>query len=690
MPTRRAVRFIMIGGCVLGNLFLAVACVSILYRFGFSGDWEICFLGLLLSIANLAYIFSSIQICCSRNPRTIILKRRLLLAFLFLGSSAGNMYLAVSISVGLAYTMYWPESGRGISGLGFYLVFATALVSSIYILNDFMAVCFDSFVRARTASETIVEHKDDSSRTGAFSMTRKRSFLAVVNLLYVVVIGVLLWIFITRSLISEYVHIKELTRQLTSGDDLEQAGAARYFGELRYKDAVPFLALALDDTHPLVRALSAMSLGKIGEAARPAKRALERRLNDDEEIVRVTATCALQDIEQLRDNHRTEIAVLTLLASMSIMWENKNNGEEIQWAFYTKELNVYNNLPNNKPPGDAGQSEHLEKNRSSEKEYKESVFCTNALKIRLLSPCQVVFENQAPSLAIEFENVSEKQIDLNEMQSKERISIGFWRDATLSSEPVDRYCISIYYKPPISAPVPFSPPETPEEKEKINEFDLPKKILLDPFRTIRVSSLMDPLWSWRDREDFYKVRLIFGNKVSNYVNVRVIKQKLHFKPDCPEQVKDLFRDVSSKPILEGNVLDKNSSFVMLKGTYEGTEIDWNKNRPYFALPESAKQICRDNRKHILDVLECNIGNYRIRYELFAFALEIEAFDLIPTLIDIISGHRNNFPLFHRLETFWMLGTLERLIGKKCGHYPRTQQRTGLHGLWWNYLRQRNE
>lgn len=323
-------------------------------------------------------------------------------------------------------------------------------------------------------------------------------------------------------------------------------------------------------------------------------------------------------------------------------------------------------------------------------EYKETDIMAANMKIRLIPHCQVVYENQAPSVEIEVKNVSETTFDLNEFYQKNTISLGVWRDTRISSKPIELYKASFYNKTKDSIPIPsFSKEMTKEEErvfdEKLQEFFTPKKIEIEPGRTMQAWVRTDPVWLWKESGTPYTLRLVIGNKVSNSIHARVIQQDIGFKLNCPQKVKKIFQDIYLHPVLEGN-----DSIVQMAGTWKGTEQDWKINRPHFELNETSKKICREHKSHIIDTLKCNTGNYRIRYELFAFAAEVQAFDLIPNLIDIISEYGDNSLDFANLKAFWMLGTLENIIGDKCGEYPWTIQITGMHGLWWDYLRRYDE
>lgn len=85
----------------------------------------------------------------------------------------------------------------------------------------------------------------------------------------------------------------------------DRLSAMEALGLEPYQDArnVPVLVAALGDPQPAIRATAAMSLGMLGEAARPASDALHAALRDTHELVRHEIQDALRSITGERLKH---------------------------------------------------------------------------------------------------------------------------------------------------------------------------------------------------------------------------------------------------------------------------------------------------------------------------------------------------------------------------------------------------
>lgn len=94
-----------------------------------------------------------------------------------------------------------------------------------------------------------------------------------------------------------------LLRVTSQGRGPDRLSAIEALGLNPYQDArsVPVLIAALGDAQPGIRATAAMSLGMLGETARPASDALHAALRDTHELVRHEIQDALRSItgEQL-------------------------------------------------------------------------------------------------------------------------------------------------------------------------------------------------------------------------------------------------------------------------------------------------------------------------------------------------------------------------------------------------------
>ncbi len=93
--------------------------------------------------------------------------------------------------------------------------------------------------------------------------------------------------------------VRELIVKLRKGDESDSVSAANTLGKmgLRAGDAVPSLALALQDHRKWVRVAAAESLGKLGQQARPAAFALQKAAAEEDPDLRAAAETALQKIQ---------------------------------------------------------------------------------------------------------------------------------------------------------------------------------------------------------------------------------------------------------------------------------------------------------------------------------------------------------------------------------------------------------
>lgn len=96
-----------------------------------------------------------------------------------------------------------------------------------------------------------------------------------------------------------------LLRIASEGNGPDRLSAIEALGLKPYRDrrSLPVLIVALRDTQPGMRATAAMSLGMLGDAARPANDALHAALKDTHQMVRQEVQDAIRSITGERLEH---------------------------------------------------------------------------------------------------------------------------------------------------------------------------------------------------------------------------------------------------------------------------------------------------------------------------------------------------------------------------------------------------
>jgi HEAT repeat protein len=94
-------------------------------------------------------------------------------------------------------------------------------------------------------------------------------------------------------------QVRELVRNLASGDQFTAVAAAKKLGEwgVTADSAVPALALALRYKRAVVREAAAQALGSMGDSARDVRPALQAAAHEADPAVRAAARKALEQIE---------------------------------------------------------------------------------------------------------------------------------------------------------------------------------------------------------------------------------------------------------------------------------------------------------------------------------------------------------------------------------------------------------
>jgi len=295
------------------------------------------------------------------------------------------------------------------------------------------------------------------------------------------------------------------------------------------------------------------------------------------------------------------------------------------------------------------------------------------LTLRLLPLHQSVFEHQAPQLEIEVLNATPNRVDLVHELDTGGLLLVAQRDAQ-GKRYATRYTAFIQGGQPI-----FPRPRGVGQDEVFK---------LEPGQMKRFKIASTPEWNWKEGE--YSVTAVLREKIGR-VRVTVVRQPLFMSEKLPKEVRYFFNKLYGCPLIEGG-----SRYVFRKGKMSwrsGTEDtfrkNWIANKPFLVLSKYGKKICEDFRPAVLKALKANIGNYRIRPELFAIAAETNAKEMIPYLIDLLSEYREVLFLMEG-DGPYMLGTLEKMMEKLGGRSPPYifpyAAAFGYRLLWWAQLR----